>query len=90
MKLGTIKGSVTATVKHAVYSGERILLVEPCGPDGKSSGTCFAAIDRSQAAPGDLIFYVDEGNSARAILGDAAAPVRAVIMGIIDSVEMVK
>ncbi len=87
MKLGVVTGSVTATVKHSIYDGQRLLLVRPVDPEGRAIGSAFAAIDAVQAGPGDPVIYVDEGNSARTVLQDKTAPARAVIVGIVDRVN---
>jgi len=88
MQLGRIKGSVTATVKHSVYNSEKILIIQPLDDKLKSNGSSVLGIDKVQAGLGDIVLYVDEGNSARMILDDNTAPVRTVIMAIVDSVDI--
>ncbi len=87
MKLARVDGSVVATVKHPIYAGERLLLVHDVDETGARQGPGFVAVDRVQAGPGDLVLYMDEGNSARTILKDPQAPVRAVLCAIIDQVN---
>ena len=87
MQLGIVKGSVTATIKHPIYEGEKLLLVEPVHPNQTKKSASIIAIDRSQAGPGDLVLYVDEGNSARTVLQNNIAPTRTVILGIVDEVS---
>lgn len=87
MKLGKITGNVVATIKHDVYEGERLLLLHPIGPDGEIIGTGLIGVDAVQAGPGDTVLYVDEGNSARTILKNPQAPVRVVVMAIVDSID---
>jgi microcompartment protein CcmK/EutM len=41
-----------------------------------------------QAGVGDRVLVIDEGNSARTILGDPEAPVKTVVVGVVDYVEM--
>ena len=88
MQLGKVTGSVQATIKHDVFAGEKLMLVQPVDPKGKSTGSALIALDRVQAGPGDWVLYVDEGNSARTILDNSKAPVRTVIMAIVDSVDV--
>jgi microcompartment protein CcmK/EutM len=38
------------------------------------------------AGPGSIVLVMDEGGSARSVLKDEAAPVRLVIVGIVDNV----
>jgi ethanolamine utilization protein EutN len=84
-----VVGSAWATVKHPSLNGRRLLLVRPIDPvSGKASGEAFLAVDAGTGAgPGGAVLIVDEGGSARQMLGDAKAPVRAVICGIVDSVR---
>ncbi len=52
------------------------------------SGGAQIAVDRAQAGPGDTVLILDEGNSARQMLGDATAPVRTVVVGVVDRISM--
>jgi microcompartment protein CcmK/EutM len=36
------------------------------------------------AGHGETVLIIDEGNSARQVVGDTTAPIRAVIVGIVD------
>jgi ethanolamine utilization protein EutN len=87
MILGRVEGTVVSTHKHKAYLGMTILVVQPVDPEGKAVGKTFLAVDRVQAGTGDLVLVNDEGNSARMILGDLKAPIRTVIVGIVDAVE---
>jgi len=37
---------------------------------------------------GDTVLILDEGTSARQIVGETVAPIRALIVGIVDSVDL--
>lgn len=87
MILGRVTGNVVSTHKHEGYQGCTMLVVQPVDPEGKPAGKTFLAVDRAQAGAGDLVLVNDEGNSARMILGDPRAPIRTVIVGIVDAVE---
>lgn len=89
MKLGRVVGSVTATAKHPSLVSHKLLMVRSLKPDGTASGKSIIALDMVQAGIGDTVLLLDEGNSARTILGDRSAPVRSVIAGIVDSVDRV-
>jgi ethanolamine utilization protein EutN len=79
---------VTATSKSAALEGRKILVVSPVDPAGKKTGRSVCAVDVAQAGIGDTVLVLDEGNSARTIIGDPMAPVRTVVVGIVDSVDM--
>jgi len=88
MQLAIVKGSVQATVKHEVLEQEKIMVIQPVDPNNKPVGNIILAIDKVQCGPGDLVMYVDEGNSARLILDDNMAPVRTVILAFVDEVTI--
>ena len=87
MIAGKVIGSVVSTVKHPILKGHKILLVKPIKPDGTAYGKVIVALDTVQAGEGDTVLVMDEGNSGRLILGDKTAPVRTVIVGIVDKIE---
>ena len=88
MILGKIIGNVVSTLKLEVYRGYKILIVQPIDPDGKPHGGTFLAIDTVQAGSGDTVIVIDEGNSARQIIDDSMAPIRSVIAGVVDTVNI--
>jgi ethanolamine utilization protein EutN len=85
--LGRVIGNVVATQKHPVLECRKLLVVGPVGPQGERRGEAVVAVDTVQAGPGDLVLVLDEGNSGRLIVGDDAAPVRTVVVGIVDEVS---
>jgi ethanolamine utilization protein EutN len=88
MYLATVVGTIVAPVAHEFYTGEKLLLLQPEGPDGKPSGKVTVGIDRAQAGEGDKVLVMAEGSSAREIVGDPGAPVRTVVVGVVDHVEL--
>lgn len=88
MRIGRVAGTVVATIKHPALARWRWLLVDYLQPDGALTGDYVIALDGGvDANEGDRVLIVDEGNGARDILGDPDAPARAVIAGIVDSVD---
>ena len=89
MMLARVVGNVVSTEKHAQYRGYKILVVQPLDGLGKPKGKSYLALDGVQAGVGDTVLVVDEGGSARAVLGDdGAMTVRTVICGIVDRVDL--
>ncbi len=89
MILAKVIGNVVSTEKHAQYRGYKILIVQPVDPQGRSKGKSFLALDGVQAGIGDRVLVVDEGGSARSVLGDeGAVTVRTVACGIVDRVDV--
>ena len=87
MTLGRVIGNVVSTVKHPVLEGHKILMVQPIDAEGKSRGKVMLALDAAQAGTGDKVLVIDEGNSSRVILGDTMAPVRTMVVAIVDHVQ---
>jgi microcompartment protein CcmK/EutM len=88
MILGKIVGTVVSTQEIEAYRPYKILVVQPLKPDLTPKGATLLAIDTVQAGPGDTVLVIDEGNSARTIIGDAMAPIRSVVAAIVDAVNI--
>lgn len=88
MIIGTVKGDIVSTINHPFYTGKRMLVVEKEDPAGKASGYIVAIDGGVGAGVGDRVLIVDEGTSARQIVGDPNAPVRSIIVGVIDHIEV--
>jgi microcompartment protein CcmK/EutM len=87
MIIGTVKGNIVSTINHPFYTGKKLLVVEKQDPAGKASGYLIAIDGGVQAGVGDRVLVIDEGNSARQVVGDADAPLRSIIVGIIDRID---
>jgi ethanolamine utilization protein EutN len=87
MTLGKIVGNVVSTMKHKVLEGHKLLIVQPVSRDGTPLGRTLVALDVVQAGIGDMVIVIEEGNSGRMILGDSMAPVRSVVVGVVDEVD---
>jgi microcompartment protein CcmK/EutM len=89
MKICRVLGPVVATVKHPTYVGEKLLGVQPVDTDGATPlGDSYLAVDRAQAGEGDLVLVLTEGTGVRQIFGTDLLPIRSVIVGIVDAVEV--
>jgi microcompartment protein CcmK/EutM len=89
MTLARVVANVVSTEKHAHYRGQKILVVQPVDADGKPKGRSLLAVDGVQAGIGDLVLVVDEGGSARTVIGDeSAVTIRTAICGIVDRVDV--
>jgi microcompartment protein CcmK/EutM len=89
MTLARVVANVVATEKHAHYKGQKILVAQPVDPEGKPKGKSMLAVDGVQAGIGDLVLLVDEGGSARTVIGDESAlTIRTAICAIVDRVDV--
>ena len=76
MIIGRIQGQVVATIKHKAYENRRILLLDRIDATGKELGGYLVAVDTVGATVGQTVLVIDEGNSARQVVGDPSAPTR--------------
>jgi microcompartment protein CcmK/EutM len=83
MKVGRVAGTVVSTIKIPVLDKHRLLLCDIEDWAGKPSGYTIA-VDVVDAGVGDTVLILDEGSSARQILGLETGAIRAVVVGIVD------
>ena len=86
MKVGRVVGTVVSTIQHEVLDGRRLLLVDMLGADGAATGDYLICVDSVGAGAGEAVLVIDEGNSARQVIQRSTAPVRSIIVGIVDQV----
>ncbi|HEY2804828.1 MAG TPA: EutN/CcmL family microcompartment protein [Gemmatimonadales bacterium] len=88
MFLATVVGQVVSTHKNERLVGKRLLLVKKLTLAMKPEGTETIALDVVDAGVGDNVLVVQEGSSARKIFDDQWLPVQAVIVGVLDRVDL--
>lgn len=88
MLLARVIGNIVSTVKHHSHEGHKLMLIQPLNQKLEKKGNAVVAIDTVQAGEGDLVLLLSEGTGARQILGNNNAPIRAVIIGIVDKVDL--
>ena len=93
MFLARVEGAVVATKKEASMSGRKLLLLRPQLVDDKDptrfrpGSNTIVAVDTVGSGIGELVLFC-QGSSARLAAGLKDAPVDAVIIGIVDSVDV--
>ena len=88
MILGTVRGHIVSTINHRFYDGKKMLIVEKEDFGGKPGGYLIAIDSGVNAGVGERVLVIDEGNSARQIVKDDKAPLRSIIIGIVDRVDV--
>lgn len=88
MILGRVTGSVVSTIHHPVVENKKLLLAERLDQEGKPTGGYLIALDSIGAGQGETVLILDEGSGARQILDDATAPVRSIVVGIVDELDL--
>ena len=87
MIIGTVRGNIVSTINHPFYTGKKMLIVEKEDFAGKGGGYLVAVDGGVGAGVGERVLVIDEGNSARQIVNDPNAPLRSIIVGIVDDVQ---
>lgn len=88
MKIGRVAGTVVSTISAPVFDGRKLLLCDIVTPSGEPTGDYTIAADSIDAGVGDLVLILDEGSSARQIVQEAVAPIRAMVVGVVDEVDL--
>lgn len=88
MLLAQVKGHLVASVKLAGFSGEKLLIVEPLDHTGRPDGTEVVACDRAGAGVGDIVLLLQEGASCRLVMGKKDLPVEALVVGVVDRIDV--
>jgi microcompartment protein CcmK/EutM len=88
MKLARVVGTVVSTINVPVYDDRTLLLCDLVDPAGRPTGGYLIAVDTVGAGAGETVLLLDEGNSARQVLGLSVGPVRTLVVGIVDAVTV--
>src|SRR5688500_4258993 len=93
MFLAKVEGSVVSTKKDPGMEGRKLLLLRPQLVDDRNPATngpganTIVAVDSLVAGIGEMVLFC-QGSSARLAPGLKEAPVDAVIIGIVDCVDV--
>ncbi|MEO8352798.1 MAG: EutN/CcmL family microcompartment protein [Chthoniobacteraceae bacterium] len=80
MRLATIHGYATSTVKHRSLEGWRLLIAIPESPDLAPQ----IVLDSLGAGIGQKVLISSDGSEARKMVNDERSPARWTVLGIID------
>lgn len=95
MILARVEGTVVATKKNARMTGSKFLfvrplLVDPANPREFKPGTnTIVTVDILGAGEGDVVL-VAQGSSARLGADDKDTPIDAIVIGIVDTIDINK
>ncbi len=87
MLIARVIGTTVSTIKDEKLTGRKLLIVRQTDETGAPSGKPYVAIDTVDAGVGDLVLTA-AGSSARQTAITTDTPVDAVIMAVIDSLEV--
>lgn len=89
MLIARVVGTVVSTIKHPSLHRHKLLVVQPLHLPGSSDPADFIALDLAHAGIGDTVLVNQEGGGARIVLQDENSPVISLIVGVLDSVQLV-
>ena len=88
MILARVTGSIVSTECYEAFKGRKLLLVQKLGLDNKPEGPSTMAIDYVGAGVGDTVLVGAAPGLASAVFGIPDAPMRELIMGVVDRVSL--
>ncbi len=87
MLIARVVGDVVSTIKDEKMSGRKLLIVREVSVQNELVGKPVVAVDIVDAGVGDVVL-VAQGSSARQTSSTKDTPTDAVIMALVDSLEM--
>jgi len=87
MLIAKVIGSAVSTVKDEKLHSKKLLICREADETGKPTGKPYVAVDTVDAGVGDLVLTA-HGSSGRQTFMTKDAPVDAVIMAVIDSLQV--
>jgi microcompartment protein CcmK/EutM len=87
MLIAKVIGTTVSTIKDEQLTGQKLLIVQQTDEKGDPIGKPFVAVDTVNAGVGDLVLTA-HGSSARQTVITKDRPVDAVIMAMIDTLEV--
>lgn len=88
MKMARVIGSAVSTLKHDAYHGKKLMIVQPLSLEAEPEGEAYLAVDYVGAGEGDVVLIGSAPGVAQKVFNVKIAPMRELIMGIIDEAEV--
>ena len=87
MRIARVIGTAISTIKDYKVKGSKLLIVRQTDQTGVSVGKPFVAVDLVDAGVGELVL-TGHGSSARQTFQTKDCPVDAVVIAVIDHLEV--
>ncbi len=88
MYIARVVGDVVATHRHKSLGGNKLLLIRRLSLEGSEEGSEIIALDVIGVGPGERVLVVQEGNAARSLFGSGTIPAQAVVVGVVDELQL--
>ena len=89
MYVARVIGNMISTDKYEAFENRKMLIVQKLGLDNQPIGKSTMALDYVGAGEGDIVLVGAAPGLAGTVFGIPKAPIRELIMGIVDRVETV-
>ncbi len=86
MFLARVIGNVVSTVKDPGLESQKLLIIQPIGPEGRPDGDPLIALDGAGVGVGEDVFYV-AGKEAAFLFLPSKVPADIGIVGKVDAQE---
>ena len=88
MYIAKVVGKVVSVIKHEAYENRTLLLVQPVSLKSQVVRIPTIAVDYVGAGEGDVVLVGAGPGTAEEIFGIENAPIRELVMGIIDRFDV--
>lgn len=88
MYLARVVGDVVATHRLESLGGHKLLLIRRLALDDREEGDEVIALDVIGVGVGEKVLVVQEGNAARSLFRSGRIPAQAVVVGVVDRVDL--
>jgi len=88
MQIAVVIGNAVSILKHEAYEGRKLLYVQPLNLEGEAAGNPTIAVDYVGAGEGDVVLVGAAPGLAPKVFKMKVCPVRELIMGVIDRVDV--
>jgi ethanolamine utilization protein EutN len=89
MVLAKVIGNIWSTKKKDEISALRLLLIQPLGKDLEPAGNVIIAADEIGAGFEEMVIVTQGAPAMQAFSKEKLIPIDAVVIGIVDNLEMV-
>ncbi len=88
MFIARVVGDVVATHRHGNLGGHKLLLIRRLSLAGDEEGGEVIALDVIGVGIGERVLVVQEGNAARSLFKSKTIPAQAVVVGVVDELQV--
>jgi ethanolamine utilization protein EutN len=88
MYIARVVGDVVASHRHGDLKGHKLLLLRRLSLAGVEEGGEVIGLDVIGVGVGERVLVVQEGNAARSLFKSPKIPAQAVVVGVVDRIDL--